>query len=62
LKLHETVQKVKNTNTDNSSKIKELRELFNDLNDKIQVVFKEQSNSTGASLAEKKKDDMKKTK
>eukprot|EP00347_Sterkiella_histriomuscorum_P020519 403337491 len=62
LKLHQTVQKVKNTNNENSVKIKELRELFLDLNDKIQVVFKEQSNTSGASLADKKKDDMKKTK
>ena len=45
LKLHHTVQRVKKTNTDNSVKIKELKELFNDLNEKIQVVFKEQ-NST----------------
>jgi hypothetical protein len=43
-------------------KIKELKELFNDLTEKIQAVFKEQSNTSGASLADKKKDDMKKTK
>ncbi|CDW73397.1 UNKNOWN [Stylonychia lemnae] len=62
LKLHHTVQKVKNTNNENSVKIKELKELFTDLTEKIQAVFKEQSNTSGASLADKKKDDMKKTK
>jgi hypothetical protein len=43
-------------------RIKELKELFNDLNEKIQLVFKEQSNTSGAQLADKKKDDLKKTK
>ena len=62
LKLHHVVQKVKKTNTENSVKIKELKELFNDLNEKIQVVFKEQSTTSGATLADKKKEDMKKTK
>jgi hypothetical protein len=41
LKLHETVQKVKANNTENSTKIKELKELFTDLHDKIQLVYKE---------------------
>ena len=45
LKLHDTVQKVKNSNTDNSVKIKELKELFNELHEKIQMVSKEQSKS-----------------
>ena len=57
LKLHETVQKVKNTNNDNSVKIKELRELFTDLHDKIQNVFKEQSNSMSNANDTKKKGD-----
>lgn len=62
LKLHNTVQKVKGTNSENSVRIKELKELFNDLNEKIQLVFKEQSNTSGAQLADKKKEDLKKTK
>ncbi len=41
VKLHESVQKVKKNNTENSTKIKELKELFNDLHEKIQVVFKD---------------------
>lgn len=41
IKLHDSVQKVKNNNNENSTKIKELRELFTDLRDKIQTVFKE---------------------
>ena len=60
MKLHETVQKVKDHNAKNSDEIKKLRELFGDLHEKIGNVFKEQSNSTGASLTDKKKDDKKK--
>ena len=62
IKLHETVQKVKQSNDGNAKEIRELKELFNDLQEKIHNVFKEQSNTSGASLAEKKKEDMKKTK
>lgn len=35
IKLHETVQKVKASNNENSTKIKELKDLFGDLNEKI---------------------------
>ena len=64
LKLHQTVQKVKNSNTENSVKIKELKELFGDLDEKIKFVFKEQNTTTGNSLTEKKKEgvEMRKTK
>lgn len=59
LKLHETVQKVKASNEVNAKEIRELKELFNDLDDKIHNVFKEQNNTNGASLVDKKKDDIK---
>ena len=38
------------------------KDLFGDLNEKIQLVYKEQSNSMGSSLADKKKDDQNKKK
>ena len=58
------MQKVKNSNTENSVKIKELKELFGDLDEKIKFVFKEQNTTTGNSLTEKKKEgvEMRKTK
>ncbi len=64
LKLHQTVQKVRNSNNENSVKIKELKELFGDLDEKIKLVFKEQTTATGNTLIEKKKDggEMRKTK
>eukprot|EP00350_Pseudokeronopsis_sp_OXSARD2_P011958 CAMPEP_0170556558 /NCGR_PEP_ID=MMETSP0211-20121228/17432_1 /TAXON_ID=311385 /ORGANISM="Pseudokeronopsis sp., Strain OXSARD2" /LENGTH=78 /DNA_ID=CAMNT_0010866973 /DNA_START=121 /DNA_END=357 /DNA_ORIENTATION=- len=57
LKLHETVQKVKTSNTDNSIRIRELRELFNDLQDKIQTVSKEQSKNASQVEGDPKKKD-----
>ena len=62
LRLHQNIQKVKTTNTDNSQRIKELKEMFSDLHEKITVVFKEQSNSQGAIIDTKKKDDPNKKK
>ena len=64
LKLHQTVQKVKNSNNENSVKIKELKELFGDLDEKIKLVFKEQTTAAGNTLQDKNKDkgEMRKTK
>ena len=54
LKLHDFVQRVRNKNNDNKTQIQELKTMFEDLNDKIQTVYREQKD---IQVVEKKKDD-----
>eukprot|EP00352_Strombidinopsis_acuminata_P004366 CAMPEP_0176377712 /NCGR_PEP_ID=MMETSP0126-20121128/29090_1 /TAXON_ID=141414 ORGANISM="Strombidinopsis acuminatum, Strain SPMC142" /NCGR_SAMPLE_ID=MMETSP0126 /ASSEMBLY_ACC=CAM_ASM_000229 /LENGTH=113 /DNA_ID=CAMNT_0017739679 /DNA_START=15 /DNA_END=356 /DNA_ORIENTATION=+ len=54
LKLHDFVQRVRNKNNDNKTQISELKTMFEDLNEKIQGVYKEQKD---IQVVEKKKDD-----
>lgn len=61
LKLHKSVQKVKASNEENSTKIVELSSLFKELGDTITRVQKAQSKAAGAA-SDKKKDDAKKAK
>lgn len=56
IRLHDTIQKVKNSNGENTVKINELRQLFEQLNENIQNVFKEQSTSMGTTMEKKKED------
>lgn len=59
IKLHSSVQKVKNSNGENSTKIQELSTLFGELHEIIGRVQKAQSKSAGVTQ-EKKKEDPKK--
>lgn len=61
IRLHHFVQKVKGSNSENSTKIQELNTLFTELHDIIGRVQRNQSKSAN-SAQDKKKEDQKKAK